>query len=447
MLPKEFEENIRNLLGAQSGDFFEALKYDAVKSLTVDFNRLRKADFERLSELELEKIEHIDNAYHYNGKIGSSVLWHAGVVYSQDSSAMLPVLALDVQPDDVVLDVCAAPGGKSIQILQGLNNEGLLVSNEIDSSRVKILYENLVKTGYNNFVISSTFPKQLEANKSMFNKILVDAPCSGEGMFRKAGIESYHWNLKNVETCKVRQLEILNSIKDLLKNDGLLVYSTCTYNVKENEEVVCEFLKSNPEFELIDLPKNVYDNTSRGVIVDKSFDTTKCGRRYPHLHKGEGQFIALFKKNSATRNNDRVSTAGFQDLYKRDKELIEKTLKDVLDINDIDFVKKGNNIYALPKEMIDFSSFNILCLGCMVGTIEAGQLKLNHAFYKGYGYRFYNKVELSLEESKTYLTGNVLDIIANDGICAVLYNGLVLGGGKVSKGVLKNYYPKTLRNK
>ena len=447
MLPKQFEEYMNNLLGVEASRFFEALDKPEVKSLSVDFNKITQTNFESICDLNIKKIPYIDNGYHFEGKVGNNLLWHAGIIYSQDSSAMLPVIALDVEEKDIVLDMCSAPGGKSVQILQKLNNTGLLIANEVEYSRAKILYENLTKTGYNNFAISNTFPNKFADKVCLFDKILVDAPCSGEGMFRRNDINTYHWNTKNVETCAVRQLDILNSCKNCLKDGGKLVYSTCTYNLEENEKVVCNFLSENPDYTLIDLPKEIKENTARGYVVDSRFDTTKCGRRYPHLHKGEGQFIAVFKRKTSNIASFKENYCDYIDLYKKDKEILDKFLKDVVDLSNLTLKKKSNNIYAIPRIDFDYSKLNILCLGTVVGTLDNNNIKLNHSFYKAYPENFYNIVNLSKPNAEIYLTGNVVEVEGIEGISSVMYNGVSLGGGKVTNGVLKNYYPKNLRTK
>ena len=315
VLPKEFEVNMRDLLQSSADDFFLALEQPEVKALTLDVNKLSKKEFETQTNLNVEQILYMPSSYYYSGKIGDELLHHAGVIYSQDASAQIPVEALGVEEYDVVLDVCSAPGGKTIQILQKLNNTGLLVSNEYVYNRAKILYENVVRFGYSNYIVSSNLPDVFDNKYQLYDKILIDAPCSGEGMFRKSSVDTYSWSIANVEACANRQYEILQSVKNALKVGGRLVYSTCTYNIEENEKVVAKFLKNNPEYKLIPLPKHVQDNTDRGVDIE-GIDTHLCGRRYPHHHKGEGQFVALLERVAGTKETiaHAYTSAGRKDM-------------------------------------------------------------------------------------------------------------------------------------
>ena len=452
-LPEKFVENMKELLKGESEKFFDALNDKSVKSLRVDANKINIDDFIKSTDLELEKISYLNNAFYYEGRVGQELLHHAGAIYSQDVSAMLPVYALDIRNGDIVLDVCSAPGGKSTQILEKLNGSGLLISNEVVYNRAKVLYENITRFGYNNFVITNNMLNDFAKKVRVFDKILVDAPCSGEGMFRKEDIDTYHWNEKDVEACAVRQLEILNSVSKCLKPNGILVYSTCTYNEKENERVVVEFLKNNKDFTLVELPQVVRENTSRGIIVDGVYDTTLCGRRYPHLFKGEGQFVAKFMKIS--EEDDREYSKTVVDKYyqvgRKEHQEIERYLKNDIDLTGLNLYKKGDNVYVAPNTNFDYSNLNVVCFGVCMGTIENKDFKLNHSFYKSYSSRFKNVIELTKEQAKIYISGNVVDNInietskESNRVCVVKYLGIPLGGGKIVGSTLKNYYPKNLR--
>ena len=440
-----------DLLGKDSDSFFGALELDSVKALTVDYNKVDKPIFVEDSDLDLTKIEEVDNGYYYEGKIGQNIYHHAGVIYSQDASAMLPVLALDIESNDIVLDMCAAPGGKSIQILEKLNGSGLLISNEYVFNRAKILYENLTRFGYDNYVITNNIPSDFVKKVECFDKILVDAPCSGEGMFRKDDIDTYYWSENNVDTCAVRQLEILDSASKLLKRGGIMVYSTCTYNEQENERVVVEFLKKHQDYVICDLDECLKKATTSGVIVDEKFDTTKCARRYPHIHKGEGQFFVKLRRvgDGEIDYSEDIIIDKYYEIGRKDRQLIEKQLKNIVNIAKMRLYRKGDNVYIAPNVNFDYSGLNVVTMGVCMGTLDKGVIKLNHTFYKAYYQQFVNIVDLNKEQAKLYLTGNVVDNINADinGIVAVTYNNLPLGGGKIVGGVLKNYYPKELRNK
>ena len=450
-LPEKFVDNMMSLLGEGGEKFLEALNESNVKALTVDVNKITLSEFEKNCNLDITKIDYLDNAYYYNGKIGKNKYNHIGVVYSQDVSAMLPALALDVQEGDVVLDVCSAPGGKTIQILQRLNNTGLLVCNEYVYSRAKVLYENLVRFGYRNYILTNNKTADFGKKERLFDKVLVDAPCSGEGMFRKHNIDTYYWSEKNVEACAIRQLEILNDVAGLVKANGILVYSTCTYNVEENEKVVVEFLKKHKDYVLCDLPDYIQDNTARGVVVERQYDTTKTGRRYPHMHKGEGQFVAKMMRINELPDCecDKLLIDNYVPIGRKDRQQLEKGLRGIVNLDSLDLYKKGDNIYVVPSGTMDCRGLNVLSVGVCLGTLDRKGVKINHAFYKAYADKFINSVALGEEKVEQYLTGNVVEVsnVPINNIVAVTYNGISVGGGKVIDGTLKNYYPKELRNK
>ena len=218
----------------------------------------------------------------------------------------------------------------------------------------------------------------------------IDAPCSGEGMFRKSNIDTYSWNMANVKACAIRQFEILQSVKNSLRVGGRLVYSTCTYNIEENEGVVAKFLNANPDYKLVALPEMVNDATVRGVDIE-GCDTHLCGRRYPHVHSGEGQFIAVMERVGG-RVIDRDDC--YQCASRKETIEIEKALCKIVDTSQFTYWKKGDNIYVLPQVDIDISGLNVTSLGVFVGTMKKGVIDISHSFYKAFGQLFYNKIEL-----------------------------------------------------
>ena len=330
---EKFIDKMNKLLGKDAQDFFESLKQPLSKSITVNFARMNKETFEKNVDFPIRPIPLVDNGYMVEDiKIGKHILNHLGVIYSQEPSAMYPVQMLDIKEGDIVLDLCSAPGGKSIQILEKLKGTGLLVSNEIVYNRAKILYENLNRMGFTNFAITCNSPQDWENTSLKFDKILVDAPCGGEGMFRRTDFDFDAYNNGSIETNAKRQLSILNSIKDLLKEGGKLVYSTCTYDILENEGVVANFLKENPDFTLLECPElNIV--TTQGIELQGS-KTSYCKRRYPHLFEGEGQFMAVMQKadNGTKLCSDCFEAKGYTEIYRKEIEPIKKAFKDIADI-------------------------------------------------------------------------------------------------------------------
>ena len=443
----KFINKMNVLLGNESQAFFDALEKPISKAITV--NTLRQPqNFENLIECNYRQIPKINNGYIVdNLKVGKHILSHLGVIYSQEPSAMYPVQMLDIQEGDIILDLCAAPGGKSIQILEKLKNTGLLVSNEIVYNRTKILYENLNRMGFTNFAITCNSPQDYEKTSLKFDKILVDAPCGGEGMFRRSDFDFDAYNNSSIETNAKRQLSILNSIKNLLKPNGKLVYSTCTYDIIENENVVAEFLKTNPDFQLVNCPE-LDSVTTPGIHIEGT-NTELCKRRYPHLFEGEGQFMAVMQKvsNGVCEYDEEFQAHGYSEIYRKEIDPIKKAFKDVANISQLHIVRRGENYYSLPNTTLDFEDLNLVSIGTHLGQLTKSGFKIAHSMYHNLGELFYNKIELSKEEVEKYLIGYELDTPnTQNGVCVVTHLNIPLGGGKISNGKLKNYYPQNLRN-
>lgn len=446
-LPQEFIDKMKSLLGKESDEFFKSLNCASKKAITVNYSRITKDTFEKLANFEHKKIEGIENGYFTDGlKFEKHILSHLGCIYSQEPSAMLPVELMGIEQDDLVLDVCASPGGKSIQILEKLNNSGFLVSNEIVYSRAKILYENLTRLGFKNYAITCNSPEDYAKTTMKFDKILVDAPCGGEGMIRKSGFDTKAFSLSNIETNAKRQLSILNSVKNLLRAGGILVYSTCTYDPKENEEVVANFLKENPDFSLVAPDKKFLNLATCGIRLGE-IPTNLALRRYPHLHDGEGQFVAVLKKTGEESIDSKDFYAeNFSPVFRKDMADILKETKGKIDLNGLNLYKRGDSIFASPNVYINFKHLNLLTIGTVLGNLQKGVLKINHSFYHTYPERFITKIELDETQVKKYIHGEEVEINENlNGIAVVTYFDIALGGGKCVNGKLKNYYPKELR--
>ena len=445
-LPQNFVDKMNTLLGEQSKLFFDSLNKPSQKGITLNTSRMEQHSFEKCFDEDIERIELTSNGYYVNSfKFGENLYNHAGIIYSQEPSAMYPVELLNIEAGDKVLDVCASPGGKSIQILEKLNGSGLLVSNEIVFKRAKILEENISKMGFDNVIITCNSPEELQNTNCLFDKIIVDAPCGGEGMIRKSNFDIINYNSDAIETNAIRQLKILESIKHLIKSGGTLVYSTCTYDIRENEGVIAKFLSSNPDFEILN-KSQFLSVCAKGIKVD-NYDTDLALRRYPHICRGEGQFmIALTRKANNTSPNIQKQTylRGYTPLNSKELTIVNNTLKDITNAN-FDYIKHGEHIFTLPKEKIDLSNLNAIYVGCYVGQIQKGILKLTHEFYHTYGNLFKNKIELDKDQAMKYIHGEEIDTDLPNGIYAVDYIHTTLGGGKIVNGRLKNYYKKELR--
>ena len=234
-----FFDRMKDILGDEFDDFKESLNQPIQKSVYVNQNKIATEDFKKIVDFSLEQIPYEKNGFYVdNEKRGRHPLHHAGAFYMQEPSAMFTVNAIELNGDERVLDMCSAPGGKSIQIANRIPN-GVLVSNEIVKSRAEILFSNIERMGLKNVIISNDSPANIaKAYGNTFDVVLVDAPCSGEGMFRRGEDVVKEWYPEINEKCACRQLEILNEADKTLKQGGKLIYSTCTYSVLENEDVI-----------------------------------------------------------------------------------------------------------------------------------------------------------------------------------------------------------------
>ena len=425
-LPIDFINKMKRLLGHTADDFFSELKNPSIKAITVNFNRMEKNIFEKLCNFNIEPIEFIHNGYIVNNlKFADNIYNHLGVIYSQEPSAMYPVELLDVQPNDIVLDISAAPGGKSVQILEKLNNTGLLIANEIVFNRAKILYENLSRMGFCNFAITCNSPNDWENSNIKFDKIIVDAPCGGEGMIRKKEFDMACYNPQAIETNAKRQLNILESIKSLLKDGGKLVYSTCTYDIRENEDVIVKFLKNNPNFKIVKQDKFL-PVMQKGIKIE-NFDTDYGFRRYPHLCKGEGQFMICLEKigdypeSSPTQS---FKAKNYQTPLNKELTLINKSLKEYTDLKNLQITKRNDNFFVLPDITFNFENLNLIHIGCCLGLIQKNIFKFNHNFYHSFGNHFRNSIDLTEEQIHKYLQGEEVDTDLPNGIYCIKHNSI-----------------------
>ncbi len=448
-LPSEFTERMKNLLGDEYDDFLKSYDEKPVRAFRVNTDKISLEDFQKLNIFSNDKIPYVENGFYFNyDGIGNHPYHHAGMFYIQEPAAMVPVESIDIQPDWKVLDLCAAPGGKSSQIKNKLGENGVLVLNEIVPSRCKILTGNMERMGFKNTVTTCMHPQKLSKEfPETFDMIMVDAPCSGEGMFRKEDIAIDEWTPENVLMCAERQAEILDCAVKMLKQGGYIVYSTCTFSLEENEMTVDAFIERHPEFEIIPVTEIVRENTADGI----NFNGCKCEnihytrRCYSHKTKGEGQYVAvLHNTNEGYGNISRIESKN---------EKIDKTviafLNDTLVEYDVDNVLmyNGNPVYFTSDFPIRKGS--AFSCGVTIGEIRKNYIQPHHQFFMAMGKDFKRKIELTAEsdEIKKYLHGEEFNTDCANGWAVVLVDGYTVGGVKVSNGRAKNHYPKGLRTK
>lgn len=447
MLPYDFTLRMKELLGDDYDKFIASFDEPPVRSFRVNTKKISDEKFNEINPFGGEKIEYAENAYYFDfDGIGNHPYHHAGMIYIQDPAAMSAVASVGIQPDWKILDLCAAPGGKSTQAASKLKN-GLLVSNEIIPSRCKILTGNIERMGIKNAITTCADVKRLSTLfGEEFDLVIVDAPCSGEGMFRKDETAINEWSLANVKLCAERQDEILSYAKDFVNEGGHLLYSTCTYSPEENEMCIDKFLSENKNFELVEVNESVKKATADGIFFDggKTESISFCRRFYPHVSKGEGQFLALMKKTNANYINIKRENA-LEKISKAEEKIVFDFLDSTLTDYDKSCVKKyKDNIVYFEPDFIVPKGVAFSC-GVTIGTVQKNYIQPHHQFFMAMGKSFKRQIELTKEEADSYLKGNTIPCQCENGWATVLIDGCTLGGVKVVNGTAKNHYPKGLR--
>ncbi len=441
-LPKQFLDRMENLLQDEFDDFVKSYDNSPVKSFFVNNNKISNKDFENICEWDITPRY---NGYKLNQefKVGKSIEHHAGLMYMQELSAMMPVGFLPLQGQELVLDMCASPGGKSIQLANRLI-DGMLVSNEVVKSRSQVLQSNIERMGIRNVCVTNNEPNELsKCFNGVFDAILVDAPCSGEGMFRKDQEAILNWSQEHVDACAKRQLNILHEADKMLKQDGYLLYSTCTFSLEENEKVVKTFATT---YNYTILPLSC-EGATKGVKLD-SCNTDNTLRFYPHKFSGEGQFVALLQKNDPTNfilkdKNHLKPLKEFKTEYLIFKAFCEQTLTNYDEILN-NSIYNSTTVYYVANKKIAESGVKLVNCGVKLGEIVKGRFEPHHNLVTAFGGLFRNKIDLERDEAEKFLKGEVLNK-EGKGFVAITYKNIPFALGKGSN-IIKNHYPKGLRN-
>lgn len=448
-LPVEFKKRMCELLGDEFPLYEKSLSDAPQRAFRVNTDKITTEEFLKINPFGGEKIPYVENGFYFDfDKIGNHPYHHAGMIYVQEPAAMAPAECIDINPDWKILDMCAAPGGKSVQLKNKLGPNGILVSNEIIPSRCKILTGNIERLGLKNCVTTCMDTKFLtDSLVDTFDLIMVDAPCSGEGMFRKEEIAVAEWSLENVKKCAQRQTEILNNAVTALKSGGYIIYATCTFSLEENEMVIDRFLSEHPDFEILPVKGEIIENSSDGIFFNgcECQNINYARRFYPHKNRGEGQFMAVL--HNTDEYNGYISKSVCKPL-KIDNivfDFLDDTIKNYS--KDNIFLKNGNLYYFIP----DFSVDNLKCFsnGVAIGELRKNYILPHHQFFMAFGSEFKRKIELSAdsEDIHRYLKGEEISADCENGWAVVMVDGCAVGGAKVVSGVAKNHYPKGLRIK
>ena len=459
-LPIEFEKKMKAFLGDEWDDFLYS--YDNNRFQALRFNTLKvQSPEERMRILKTlktssdKKVSWANAAYYFDENVrpGKHPYHEMGLYYIQEPSAMSAAALLAPKPGMRVLDLCAAPGGKSTQLATYLGDSGLLVSNEINTQRSRILSQNIERMGIKNaivtnedsFVLASHFP-------GFFNAIQVDAPCSGEGMFRKLPEAIEQWSMENVAICAARQKEILDNAAVMLKPGGTIVYSTCTFSKEENEDVIEYFLERHPDFTLEEME-----------------------RFWPHKVDGEGHFVAKLvrrgcvdtdlkadrktkkNKNSKNRKNE-TKPALTKENMKLLSEFLDETISEDMAawIKNSRLVMFGEQLYRLPDMEVDIKGLKVQRAGLHIGEFKKQRFEPSHSLALALKLNdAKNVVKLTWDDPQTTGFFNGQSVMLSDeqtaeckkGWALVCVDGYPAGWGKVNGAQVKNHYPKGLRNK
>lgn len=445
-LPEAFTARMKTLLGTEYEEYLASYEESAVRAFRVNTQKISAADFDAISPFGTETIPYVPTGRYLDyEKVGNHPFHHAGMIYVQDPGAMAPAECVEVEPDWRILDLCAAPGGKSSQLRNKLGEDGILVSNEIISSRCRILTGNVERMGFRNTVTTCMAPAKLvKLFPETFDLIMVDAPCSGEGMFRKDENAISEWSEENVARCAVRQKEILSCAAEALRPGGTIVYATCTFSLEENEMVVDDFLTSHPEFVLIPVKEAVRRATAPGVAFDgcRCPNISDARRFYPHKSRGEGQFMAVLR-----HTGDSAARTGMARRAEKTDPVVTAFLKDVLTEYDPRHVTvyNGNPAYFTPDMEIPRGA--AFACGVTIGEVRKNYIQPHHQFFMAMGHLFRRKIDLpeSSDALERYLRGEEIAVECENGWAVITTRGCTVGGVKVVKGRAKNHYPKGLR--
>ena len=423
MLPEKFCERMKNDLQNEYESFIASYEENPCSGLRVNTLKTDVQEFLKTVDFCADAVEWCETGFYYDGKKGNHPASVCGLFYSQEPSAMIAAELMPIEEGDKILDLCAAPGGKSTQIAAKMNGNGLLVSNEVIGNRAKILCENIERMGIKNAVVTNMYPEKMEKIfEGFFDKIMVDAPCSGEGMFRKDEIAVQEWSVEHTLSCAVRQLGILDSAYKMLKCGGYLVYSTCTFSKVENEGVLEEFTAKHPDMNVI-----------------------KMHRLMPHKIKGEGHFSALIYKMGEDKPQKSTSPqTASRDAVESYRKFEKENLNIMLEGN---FISFGDNLYLLPKEMVSLDKIKCIRPGLLLGEVKKGRFEPSHHLCMSLGKDdFKRTICLDEDEIKDYLAGGTVNRNGEKGFGAMLYKEkFPIGWYKLSDGIAKNHYPKHLR--
>lgn len=454
-LPIKYLDTMKNMLKEDFDAYLESFNDNRLYGLRVNTLKISVEDFLKISPFKLEPIPWIENGFYFdeNDKPSKHPYYFAGLYYIQEPSAMTPANVLPIENGDIVFDMCAAPGGKSTELGAKLNFTGALITNDISNSRAKALLKNVEVFGIPNVLVLSEDPKKLVDNyREYFDKIMIDAPCSGEGMFRKDNKLIKSWEKTGPEVYHEIQKDVLLAGADMLRPGGIMQYSTCTFSKLEDEESIKFLINNRPDMKLIDVKD--YEGFSHGFEDDeeaKEMHMSKAVRIFPHKMRGEGHFVVLLQKDG----NAKESRTNQSFTFKNSNTKLPAELKEFIDsidyeININDIVIKEERVFVVPKNFGDIKGLRALRTGLLLGELKKNRFEPSQALamvLKKEQAPSY--VNLSVEDENVirYLKGETIDIDIekckpkkDKGWQLICVDGYPLGWGKLSNQTVKNKY-------
>ena len=433
-----FYEHIEIVIGKEEKDKLEnAIDQEQIKCLRVNTLYLEPKSLKETYPNIVNNNE-IDYSFYYDKNeydLGKSIEHFAGGIYIQDASAMLVTHLLNPQENERVIDLCAAPGGKATQASILMKNTGLVIANDYNEKRSEILSENVERLGITNtIVLNNNVDKIANHFGGYFDKVILDAPCSGEGMFRKNDLSYLDWSIDKVHRCSEIQRELIMHAYSLLKKDGIMVYSTCTFEKEENEDIV-QYLLDNSNASLINIKE--IEGAIRGI------DMKEAIRLYPSHFKGEGQFIALIKCN----DEHNIKLKKYQNKNNQIPQLLKLTNEFILQNSNNNKIKDiypfNTTINYLEYGNINIDGLKVKRYGLNMGQVINNRFEPSHSLMKVLDLK--QNHEITKDEYLKFIKGETLENNNYKGYLGIKYNNLKVGFGKASNNQIKNHLPKGLR--
>ena len=460
-LPPAYLERMQHLLGDEFQAFLQSYQQPPSSGLRVNTLKISPGTFQALSPFPLSSIPWCPSGFFLTETPtppGKHPYHAAGLYYLQDPSAMIVAELMQPRASELVLDIAAAPGGKTTHLASCMGGEGILVANETHPQRVWELAENLERWGARNAIILNETPERLSAAfGELFDKVLLDAPCSGEGLFRKNEMARLEWSPKRVTSCALRQSAILRQAAGLVRPGGVLVYATCTFAPHENEAVIARFLQEHPHFELAPAPtppgaasgRPEWARLDSTQDIQEIYTTPLKGavRLWPHHGAGEGHFVAVLRKAGQPSQVERKpwqAPAASAQAARLFGDFCSDHLQGKIENGRL--AQIGSYLYQIPSELPNLGHLRVIHPGLWLGTVKTGRFEPSHALALALPAQLARQViSLDYETAATYLRGETLKLSGPDGWVLMTFDSFPLGWGKRAKETIKNFYPKGLR--